>query len=509
MRVCTAKQMNQADRYAIEVLGISGRQLMFRAAQGIYEEMRQSLDDLTQKKLVILAGSGNNGGDGYALAGLACQAGMLVSVIRIDEHNLSPDAHDYAQRLADIPLFFYDQEPEACQHKIAEADIIVDAMYGTGFHGALLGAAAACAALANQASALRLSADLPSGVSCDTGAVDGQAFRAHVTVTFTAYKPCHFLYPSAEYCGRVSVCDIGIPDRVLQDGTMWVMSPEQIGALLPSRPRNSHKGTFGRLLVYCGSAHMTGAVSLCVGAALRSGVGLVEVAGPTSVIRAVAHHHQEPIFTHLASFPDAEGEGKTLLLAATRRAQAIACGCGLSLEDGQEDRVCALIGQSDLPMVLDADGITVLSRNIDILPRPVGDLVLTPHPREMARLTGKTVEEITANRVGIASGFAKQYGVTLVLKGANTVVAAPDGRVWFAPAACSGLAKGGSGDVLTGIIGSLLAQGLDGVSAAVAGVYIHARAGLLGSQCLTEYCLTPSQLSDFFPQVFREIKECN
>lgn len=507
MRVCTANQMNEADRFAIDVLGIPGTELMFHAAGSIYEHIASAVDDPTDKRLVILAGNGNNGGDGFALANIAREAGMLVSVIRINDRDLSEDAAYYASQLSDTPVLFFETDESACRERIRKADIIVDAMFGTGFRGALSGTAATCADLANQTCALRVAADLPSGVICDTGAVEGEAFCADITVTFTAYKPCHFLYPAAEYCGRVAVCDIGIPEKTLSNLNMWAITPDQIARFLPDRPRNSHKGTFGRLLCYCGSEDMTGAAVLCVGAALHSGVGLVEVAGDEAVIAAVGARYAEPIYSRIAPLPDTTREGETKLLAAAQKASALVCGPGLSLAVGQERRVLSLLSQASCPVVLDADGITLLSRNIDVLSRRRSPWVLTPHPLEMARLIGKTVEEILADRPGVALAFAKQYGVTVVLKGANTVIAAPDGRLWFNAAACSGLAKGGSGDVLAGVIGALLAQGMDEPSAAVTGVYIHAQAGLLGTQKYTEYCLTPSRLQEFFPAVFHQIKE--
>ena len=507
MRVCTAKQMNEADRFAIDVLGIPGTELMFHAASGIYEHVVSVIGDPAEKRLVILAGNGNNGGDGFALANIACEAGMLVNIIRINNRELSEDAAYYASQLHDVPVLFYEDEEEACRACITNADVIVDAMFGTGFRGALSGAAAACANLANQTSALCVAADLPSGVMCDTGAVEGEAFCADITVTFTAYKPCHFLYPAAERCGRVEVCDIGIPEKVFGDLNMWAVTPDLIARQLPDRPHNSHKGTFGRLLCYSGSEDMTGAAVLCVGAALHSGVGLVEVAGSDSVIAAVGARYAEPIYTRIAPLPDTAREGETKLLAAAQKASALVCGPGLSLAVGQERRVVSLLRQVSCPVVLDADGITLLSRNIDVLSRRQSQWVLTPHPLEMARLTGKTVEGIQADRPGAAREFAMQHGVTVVLKGANTVIAAPDGRLWFNAVACSGLAKGGSGDVLAGVIGALLAQGMDAPFAAVAGAYIHAQAGLLGTQTYTEYCLTPSRLQEFFPAVFRQIKE--
>ena len=503
MRVCTAKQMNEADRFAIEVLGIPGTELMFHAASGLFEKIAGKMGEMTGKHMVILAGNGNNGGDGFALASLACEAGMLVSIIRINDRDLSEDAAYYAAQLEGVPIVYYENEPDECQAMLRSADVIVDAMYGTGFHGALPEMAACCALLANRGPALRVAADLPSGVCCDTGAVEGEAFHADLTVTFTAKKPCHFLYPAAEYCGSVAVCDIGIPERVMEEGRMWEITPDLVRSLLPVRPQNSHKGTFGRLLTFCGSENMTGAAVLCAGAALRCGVGLVEVSGPESVIRAVSGYYPEPIYTALA--PNTEGDNALLL--AANRADAIACGCGLSLAIGQERRITSLIRHAKCPMVLDADGITMLSRNIDIIDGHDKDLVITPHPLEMARLTGKTVEEIQADRIGVAGAFAKEHGVTVVLKGANTVVAAPDGRVWLNSAACSALAKGGSGDVLCGVIGALMAQGIEAAWAAVIGVYLHAQAGILGAQQMTDYCLRPSQLQEFFPAVFRRIQE--
>lgn len=503
MRVCTAKQMNRADRFAIDVLGIPGTELMFHAASGIFEKIAAKFETLSQKKMVILAGNGNNAGDGFALATLACEADMLVGIIRINQRELSEDAAYYAAQVKNASICYYDQDAEECKRWLNEADVIVDAMYGTGFRGSLSGAAAACTGVANRCHGLRVSADLPSGVCCDTGAVEGEAFRADITVTFTAKKPCHFLYPAADYCGLVEVCDIGIPERVLEEGRMWEITAKLVQSVLPTRASNSHKGTFGRLLTFCGSEDMTGAAVLCAGAALHTGVGLVEVAGPSEVIAAVSSYYPEPIYTRL--LPSTEGD-HALILAANR-ANAVVCGCGLSQVSGQEGRVISLIGHASPPVVVDADGITALSRNIDILAGHDKDLVLTPHPLEMARLTGKTVEEIQADRIGIASAFAQQYRVTVVLKGANTVVAAPDGRVWLNAVACSALAKGGSGDVLSGVIGALLAQGLEAPWAAVIGVYIHAQAGLLGAQAMTEYCLLPSQLCEFFPAVFRQIKE--
>lgn len=503
MRVCTAKQMNEADRFAIDVLGIPGTELMFHVASGIFEKISENIVDLHQKKMIILAGNGNNAGDGFALAGIACEADMLVSIIRINDREFSEDAAYYAAQISDIPVYRFDQQEEECKRILREADVIVDAMYGTGFRGSLSGAAAVCTALANTCRAFRVSADLPSGVCCDTGAVADDAFRADLTVTFTAKKPCHFLYPAADYCGKVEVCDIGIPERVLDDGRMWEITSDLVRSVLPARAANSHKGTFGRLLTYCGSENMTGAAVLCTGAALHTGVGLVEVVGPSEVIAAVSAYHPEPVYTRLSATP----EGDNALLVAAGRAKAIVCGCGLSLAAGQERRVTSLVRHASCPMVVDADGITALSRNIDILASHTKDLVLTPHPLEMARLIGKPVEEIQADRIGIASAFAQEHRVTVVLKGANTVVAAPDGRVWLNAVACSALAKGGSGDVLSGIIGGLLAQGVEAPWAAVIGVYIHAQAALLGAQANTEYCLLPSQLHEFFPAVFRQIKE--
>ena len=509
MRVCTASQMKEADRFTIEDLGVAGTELMFHAATAVYEQILKDVAPLEGKRLVILAGSGNNGGDGYALAQLAAEAGMAVLVIRIDRRELTPDADYYASQLSDVPIWFFEEAEDACLKAVAGADVIVDAMYGTGFRGVLSGNAATCAQAANQSKGYRVAVDLPSGVICDTGKVEADAFCADVTVTFTAKKPCHFLFPAADYCGKVVVADIGVPDGAMADADMREITADAVARVLPQRPSNSHKGTFGRLLCYCGSEEMTGAAVLCVGAALQSGVGLVEFAGTDAAISAVGSRYAEPIYTRIAALPDVSREGDTKLLACALRANAVVCGPGVSLAVGQERRVLSLLRQTACPMVHDADGITLLSRNINVLSDDHAPMVLTPHPLEMARLTGLSVEEVQANRPEIARQFAKQYAVTLVLKGANTLVASPDGRVWFNHASTSGLAKGGSGDVLAGVIGSLLAQGVDPMGAAIAGVYIHSRAGMLGAEKYTEYCLMPSQLFEFFPTVFKQIKENN
>ena len=511
MFILTADQMKTADGYAIHTLGIPGATLMGRAAQGIAETIAEMTPNA--RRAVLVCGSGNNGGDGLALAGILARGGVSVTVVLSSARALSEDAAYYFNRLPEqVRTLRFTDDSAACLREIAGADIAVDALYGTGFRGSLTGAAAELAAAMNASAASVCSVDIPSGCNCDTGAAEGVAVQADYTVTFSNKKPCHFLYPAAGLCGKIVVKDIGIPTKAVLAANPYICetTDQDIAALLRSRPQNSHKGTFGRLGLVCGSDDMPGAAALAVSAALRSGVGLAELASVPSVVQRVSGRFSEPVYLTLAQ---AGGRISAEALDALRglcgRAQALVVGCGLGGGDTVGRTVMALTEAAQCPILIDADGITALNGNIHVIKNRLVETVLTPHPREMARLCGLTVEQVQQDRLGVARTLAKEAGAVVVLKGANTVIALPDGRIRINPAANSGLAKGGSGDVLSGLIGSLLAQGYPAEEAAVIGVYIHGRAGLLAAAELTEYAMQPSDLVSYFSKVFKRIIEQN
>lgn len=270
--------------------------------------------------------------------------------------------------------------------------------------------------------------------------------------------------------------------------------------LLPPRPQEGHKGTFGRLLLCCGSPAMPGAAALCAGAALRCGVGLVELFSHPAVCRIVGARFPEPVYT----------PARTARRLSGRQAKASFAVFGPGAGQGASARArLKLLWESGAPLLVDADGINSLAAHRDRIRPRTGATILTPHPLEMARLLDTTAAEVQKDRESAALRAAGHFGAVTVLKGAGTIVASPGGDLYFSPVACSGLAKGGSGDVLSGVIGALAAQGIDALSAAVLGVWIHARAGELGVACLGERSLLPSDLPGFFPQVFREIAECD
>ena len=509
MFVLTADQMKAADGYAIRTLGIPGVTLMGSAAQGIAETIREMSPGA--RRAVMVCGSGNNGGDGLALAGILALQGADISVVLASARALSEDAAYYFNRLPEqVRTLRFADDGEQCLREIAGADVVVDALYGTGFRGSLTGAAAELAAAMNASAAAVCSVDIPSGCNCDTGAAEGVAVQADYTVTFSNKKPCHFLYTAAGLCGNVVVRDIGIPEAAVLASSpyIWETADADAAALLRPRPQNSHKGTFGRLGLVCGSDGMPGAAALAVSAALRSGVGLAELASVPSVIQRVSGRFAEPVYLPLAQSGGCiAAEARDALHGLARRAQALVVGCGLGVGEAAAGLVTDLAEAAQCPILIDADGITALNGNIHVIKNRGAETVLTPHPREMARFCGMTVAQVQGDRLGAARALAADTGAVVVLKGANTVVALPDGRVWINPAACSGLAKGGSGDVLSGLIGALLAQGYPAADAAVLGVYIHGRAGLLAAAELTEYAMQPSDLVRCFAKVFQSFIE--
>lgn len=511
MFILTADQMKRTDAYAIQTLQIPGKTLMGRAAEGIAEVISATAPHA--RAVACVCESGNNGGDGLALAGILARAGADVTVILASERAFSGDAAYYFERLPEsVRVLHYGAERGGCMAAIASADIAVDALYGTGFRGCLTGAAAELAEAMNGSSAAVYSVDIPSGCSCDTGAAEGVAVKADHTVTFSNKKPVHFLYPAAEFCGEVHLKDIGIPEQAVLSVEPYIreVTAGELRRILKPRPKNSHKGTFGRLGLVCGSDDMPGAAALAVSSALRSGVGLAELASVSSVVDKVSGRISEPVYLRLASVCGSIAEESIPeLCELSARAQALVVGCGLGLAGDVASVVEKLARTASCPILIDADGITALKGNIHVIKERASETVLTPHPREMARFCGLTVQQVQADRLNVARTVAADTGSIIVLKGANTVIACPDGRIYINPAATSALAKGGSGDVLSGLIGSLLAQGYSAEDAAVLGVYIHAKAGQYAADDSSEYSVLPSDLPGYFAKAFHSILSGN
>ncbi len=502
MYLAAAAQMKELDRQAIEDRGIPSIDLMERAAQGVARAALELLPDKPKKcRAAVFCGTGNNGGDGLAAARLLHLEGVEVRTFLVgDYEKLTEDARTMAARLSEFGL---ELEPyrdgAAVWRYLRSCQVIVDALFGVGLSRPITDPLR-CGLIEgiNALPGAVVAADIASGVETDTGRVLGAAVRADRTVTFSLPKLGQFVGEGAIYSGTVTVQDIGLPGELIRrmefgaetvDGT-WVKRA------LPPRKPDGHKGTFGKVLILAGSVGFTGAPVLAARAATRTGCGLVSLAVPNTIYPIVAQKCLEEMPFPLPS------DYKSLRNRAAA-CDAVLVGPGLGLSSRAHRLVLGLAEDLEGPLVLDADGINALEKHMDTLERRRGRVtILTPHDGEFARIGG---DLSGGDRLEAARHFAQRYGCILVLKGHRTIVANPEGRCYVNTNGNSGMAKGGSGDVLGGILVSLLAQGMEPEEAARAAVWLHGRAGDLCAEALTEYAMTPSDLIGRLPMVFREL----
>ena len=477
IRIVTTAQMKQAEERS-EQRGISRAALMQNAAKQCLEAIRGCVGDIAHKRFVILCGSGNNGGDGAELAERLCRHSgkpfLLLADRLPDTDTARACMEQHSEKVSTLP---FRENPEAAKELLRSADVIIDCIFGTGFHGELPPAAAEMLAFANaECDALKIAVDVPSGVNADSGEIAENAFRPHITLTLGAMKAGLLNHPCCEFCGETKVLDIGITDGCYTEYE-GVFTPSSITDKLPSRPACANKGDFGKLLNVAGSVSYIGAAILSSRAALRIGTGLVTLATTEYVMGAVAAAMPECVYLPLHQ--DDRGyiysANAKMLAEAAGRATAVSFGCGMGNNENTVILAETLIKSGSCPLILDADGINCISDNINVLKDNDRPIILTPHPGEFARLLGMSAAQVQADRLELAKRFAADYGVVLLLKGMNTVVAAPDGRVTVNPTGNNALSKAGCGDVLTGIIAGLAAQGVDAYDAAVLGAYLHGK----------------------------------
>lgn len=482
MKLLSAEQMRELDRQAIEECGLPGVVLMENAGRAATEQLLRRFAELAPGPVLILAGKGNNGGDGYVIARHLLNAGWRVETLVLGAaEQIVGDAGINLKvlRKAGGRVHFVTAEadlPELLASLPAPA-LLVDALFGTGLNAPVRGLAAIAIDWINVSGLPVLAVDIPSGIDATSGRVLGSAVRADLTVSFASAKLGQWLYPGADYAGELTLVDIGIP-RFLSDRlapAAGLVDAEAASRLFPTRPHTGHKGTFGHLLVVAGSRGKTGAALLAAGAGLRSGAGLVTLAVPASERPAVAARFAELMVEPLADRDGAlvtEAESAVRQLAAGK--QALVLGPGLGQAPETQGLVRQLVANLPQPLVVDADGLNALVDGLEVLgERDPGTAVLTPHPGEMARLCGRDVAAIEADRPGFAREFAVGHGCVLVLKGARTLVATPDGELLVNASGNPLLATGGTGDVLAGVIGGLLAQGLPAAEAAPLAVFWH------------------------------------
>lgn len=511
MLIATTAQMKELDRAAIEEWKIPSTELMERAAEGVAQAVLKELKERPGKSAAsIFCGTGNNGGDGIAAARLLARSGMQVRAFLVGRYEkMTEDAKEMTRRLSDAGVNLEQWRPDAELYQfVRRSQVIVDALFGVGLSRPIQDPAlTALIERINRSEALVVSADIASGVEADTGRILGTAVRADRTITFTMPKIGHFAGDGKLCTGRLQVWDIGIPSELVRQGTYLTQSidADYVRGVLPRRKPDGHKGTFGKAYLLAGSVGYTGAPVLAARAAARTGCGLVTLGVPESIYAITAGKCEEPMPYPL---PDTKGQfSKKALQGVLERASgsdAVLIGPGVGRASEAAWLMRTLLDQLGVPVVLDADGINALEGHIDVLDRRKGKVtVLTPHDGEFARIGG---DLSSGDRVDAAREFARCHGCYLVLKGHATVVVSPAGTALINTTGNSGMAKGGSGDVLAGMLVSLLAQGAGPMAAAGAAVWLHGRAGDLAAQALTEYAMTPQDMIGRIPAAFQSIR---
>ncbi|MGB9791451.1 MAG: NAD(P)H-hydrate dehydratase [Thermacetogeniaceae bacterium] len=487
MRLVKAAEMRQLDQEAMTRYQIPGLVLMENAGLSVVKAVLDIFWDHSTKgkKALVVAGPGNNGGDGLVVARHLYNRGAEVEVFLAahpDFYRGDAAVNMQIIKAIGVPYHVFGEESvEQLQAAAEHADLIIDALLGTGFKGAPREPIATMIDIINRSGKPVLAVDLPSGLDADSGRVEGACVRAKCTVTMGFPKVGLYVYPGAEYAGRVVVGDISFPPELRDEkaGEFTLLDQQTVAGYLPLRLSTHHKGNYGHVLVVGGSRGYTGAAVLAANAALRSGAGLVTAVVPQSLYQITASK-----LTEAMTFPAPDTDGGfsgTALNALSellRRANVLAIGPGLGQHPETAVFLRELLSSVELPMVIDADALNILAKDKSLLLDPRyrerrRKWVLTPHPGEMARLLGTSIPEVQNDRVESATRASREWGVTVVLKGAGTVIAAPDGKVLINPTGNPGLASGGTGDVLTGLIAGLLAQGLEPLEAAGAGVFIH------------------------------------
>lgn len=490
---------------ALEASAVAGGQaslggLMERAGAALAAEVTRRVPTGT---VVVACGPGNNGGDGWVCARLLHEAGRTVRVVSsASTHALKAEAASAAAAAlnAGVPATAVDAGDAACE--FADAAVIVDALFGIGFHGPMRGEGAVVARAIARSGCPVISADIPSGIDADTGAAGEDAVRATVTVTFTALKPGLLIYPGAAHAGAVTVADVGLPGPLPSAaGALEVPDAADMRTLLPTARPDDHKGTRGRVAIVAGSRAYAGAAVLAAQGAIRMGVGYVTVVVPGGIANVLHASLPGVIVRSVPATADGSIARVDAVMSSVGDADVVVAGPGLTTAPGIGEVIRALVAGVRVALVLDADALNVLRD--DPTDSREAPLIVTPHPGEAARLLGITTAEVQADRVAAATRIAGDSRVCL-LKGARSVVAGPDGRRALVLAGNAGLARAGSGDVLTGMLGGLLARRLAPFDAALLAAHLHGRAAELGTARLTEMCFTSADIASFLPDAVRE-----
>lgn len=514
MKIVTADEMKSIDSRAIDGMSIPGVVLMENAGRGVVSVMEEEIGELKGLSFAIVCGKGNNGGDGFVVARfLNNQGGDVQAYLLGRKSQVKGDARTNLDLAIKAGIDVVEVTGEASvgglEKGLSGADIAVDAIFGTGFKGAARGVPRKAIELLNLFDGPVFSVDVPSGLDSTSGQVEGVCVVADFTATMCLPKRGLLVYPGKMYSGGVYVIDIGVPPFAVEkeEVRLELLDEEYVRGVLPLRSPGGHKGVFGHLLVVAGSPGMTGAAALAGMSALRMGCGLVTLAVPEGLNDIL-----EAKLTEVMTLPVPETDSRTFgpdsvepVLSFLEKADALALGPGISVSRDTREFIHRLLSQVECPTVVDADGLNNLSSDTSVIGESRAPMVLSPHPGEASRLIGAGAAEIDRERIEYAGRLSEQFACTVVLKGSPTIIAGTEGSLKLNPTGNSGMATGGSGDVLTGMIGGLLAQGASGLDAASASVYLHGLAGDLGAEEKTEYCLVAGDIMEYIP---RAVKEC-
>ena len=523
MKILTVAQMTEVDRLSTEQYGFPGILLMENAGMHCFRVLQEEFSvDLAELRIVLVCGKGNNGGDGMVLARQLLQHGIPSRVFLLGrltelQGGAAVNASILSHSGQSIHEVVDESQMAALEHALEACDIAVDALLGTGLSKPLVGRYARAVEAINRSPGFRLAVDIPSGMCADSVTSCGLSVWADRTVTFTAPKIAHILSEAGERLGQLDIVPIGSPAALLdrEDYFLELIDEQKAADSLIARSLNSHKGSYGHLLVLAGSRGKSGAAAMAARAALRSGVGLVTLAVPRGIQSEVAVSSPEVMTEGLAedelgAFDSAAWEEVKALLEGKT---ALALGPGLSLQPGAAGLVRQVVEESQLPVVLDAGAVDALRDHLELLNQCQASLILTPHPGEFSRLTGTSPSEIASRRIDVARDFAGKYGVWLVLKGFRTILADPRGKVRVCPLGNPGMATAGMGDVLTGVIGALLAghaaqgSGQGALAAASAGLYVHSLAGDLAASEVGMDGMLARDVIDCLPEAMAQLRD--
>lgn len=516
MKILTSAQMKDIDRTAIETIGIPGVVLMENAGLRVVRALKARFPRPEEESILIVAGKGNNGGDGFVVARHLFNSGARPEVLLLAaKGEVKGDA---AVNLAvalklGIPVteVLVPADWRKVRVKAFHAGVIVDALFGTGLLKPLDGLFAQAVEDINRSAAFKLAVDIPSGLSSDSFEVIGPSVKADLTVTLAAPKVAHVFPPASERVGDVVVAPIGIPPFLFDrpEFRLELLDEAAVRPFFGKRKRDTHKGSYGHLLIVAGSLGKTGAAVLAGKAALRLGAGLVTVATPLAALPAVARTMAELMTEPLEGTPEGTVAREALprALELVKGKTAVLVGPGLTTHPSTSAFVLGLLPKVKAPLVIDADGLNIVAADPGVLGGLRGRAVLTPHPGEFARLVGRTNAEVVRHRLELAPEFSTRHGVTLVLKGHRTLIAAPDGRVFVNPTGNPGMATGGTGDVLAGMIAAQIVQERDLLGAVLSAVYAHGLAGDVAAERLGEKSLTAGDIIRFLPPAVKALAE--